>query len=852
MKITSYFYNWGVSEEDTKPIRIVKSILVYLAMLMSLGGMVWGGLLLFFNLYQASIIPFGYVIISAINMGSFRFFKNLRVAVFTQIAISMFLPFLLQWHLGGFLASGCVMAWSVLALVGSITMLRTHQFYFTIVLYVLLVLISYVFDSEFALHTPAILTPEVSLVLLVVNVMMIVTISIVVLKLKIDNDYKTLQALEVLQQNAEKNLITEREIRDKLAVNENRYRKLVEDSMILICTHDLLGNLITINQTGEKALEYNRGELIGRNILTLLPPESERDFQTYLDKIRRDKAYESFMTVITKSGQKRIFLFRNTLMDEPGQMPYVMGSAQDVTEWRKSEFRETKIKSDLQLIVSSMDDFVIEFDEYGRFKNFWCRDETKLSRPITYYLGKTIQEAFAFTSEFAQKAQQIYDKVLLSGKPYVAEIDKGWISAKMSYQIRLNPIVENDGSVKRCTVLVSDITLRKQAENELKESYRTQKLLLENLEGAVIIEDANRKIRLVNDEFCQMFGIPLSPDQLKGADCSESAEQTKHLFYNPQNFPARVSEILKGQIKVLGEELELVDGRVLERDYIPIFFNDHYQGHLWHYHDVTRRKQTERALTMAKEEAEESNRLKTIFLGNLSHEVRTPLQGIMGFAEILENPNLPPTKRNEYLGIIKRRTNDMQNIIESLLDLASLETGEIRANPHQIQLIGVLEDVFLRIRNDYSLTGKRIELQLVNNLNDEPLAHVDSQHLQQVIINLMSNAIKFTNLGTVILSIDRNAKCYLISVKDTGIGIPSDMLEHIFQPFRQAHEGISRSKGGIGLGLAICKKMVEMWGGTIEVVSHPGTGSMFSFTIPLMDRDSITFHDNSNSLPMFN
>ncbi len=839
MQITSYFYDWGVSEEDSKPIRIVKSILVYLALLMSLGGIVWGGLLLFFNLYQASIIPFGYVIISAINMGSFRFFKNLRVAVFTQIAISMFLPFLLQWQLGGFLASGCVMAWSVLALVGSITMLRTHQFYFVIVLYVLLVLISYIFDSDFAIHTPAILTPEVSLVLLVVNVMMIVTISIVVLKLKIDYDHKTLQSLEILQHNAEKNLITEREIRTKLAINENRYRKLVEDSMILICTHDLSGNLITINQTGERTLEYNRGELIGRNILTLLLPESEKDFQAYLDKIKRDKAYESFMTVLTKSGQKRIFLFRNTLMDEPGQMPYVMGSAQDVTEWRKSEFRETKIKSDLQLIVSSMDDFVIEFDELGRFKNFWCRDETKLSRPITYYLGKTIKEAFAFTSEFAHKAQQIYEQVLLSGKPYVTEIDKGWISAKMSYQIRLNPIVENDGSIKRCTVLVSDITLRKQAEKELKESYRTQKLLLENLEGAVIIEDANRKIRLVNDEFCQMFGIPLSPDQLKGADCSESAEQTKHLFYNSQKFPVRVSEILKEQTKVLGEELELVDGRVLERDYIPIFFNDNYHGHLWHYHDITRRKHIERALTMAKEEAEESNRLKTIFLGNLSHEVRTPLQGIMGFAEILENPNLPQAKRNEYLGIIKRRTNDMQNIIESLLDLASLETGEIRANPQAINLIEVVEDLFLKIKNDYSLSGKQIELLLQIEVKGEQIVEIDSQHLQQVIINLFNNAIKFSTQGTILMSIGKTAAHYQISVKDSGMGIPADMLEHIFQPFRQAHEGISRSRGGIGLGLAICKKMVEMWGGSIYVKSTPGKGSTFSFTIPLSVSDAV-------------
>lgn len=827
----SLIHNLGVSEHDTYLIKTAKSILIYLALLMSFGGVVWGVLLIFFELNQAAITPLGYVVASVLNIGYFKYFKKFKVAAFIQIAISMFLPFLLQWQLGGFFSSGSVMLWSVLALVGSVLILPNRLFYFFGVLYVLLILTSYALEPN--LQKPLILTPEISLALLLINIFLIVGISIIILKLKIVHDRKTVQALEILQHNAEISLITEREIRDKLGVNENRYRKLVEDSMILICTHDLSGNLITINQTGEKALEYKRGELIGKNILSLLPPESEDGFRSYLDKIQSDKAYESFMTVITKSGKKRIFLFRNILMDEPGQSPYIMGSAQDVTEWRKSEYREGKIKRDLQLIVSSIDDFVIEFDESGRFKNFWCRDETKLSRPVTYYIGKTIQEAFSFTAEFAEKAQQIYDTVLLSGKSYVAEVDRGWVSATMSYQIRLNPIVESDGSIKRCTALVSDITLRKQAENELKDSYRTQKIILENLDGAIIIEDANRKISLVNDVFCHLFGIPLSPDQLKGADCSESAEQSKHLFSDAQNFPVRVAEILTGQTKVLAEELPLVDGRVLERDYIPIFFKGRYQGHLWHYRDITGRKQTERALTLAKEEAEESNRLKTIFLGNLSHEVRTPLQGIMGFAEILENPSIPQAKRSEYLGIIKRRTNDMQNIIESLLDLASLETGEIRANPQEINLTEVIEDVFLRIKNDYNLTGKQLQLRLVNELKGVSLANLDSQHLQQVIINLISNAIKFTPSGDVVLSVNRTGNEYLISVKDTGMGIPPDMLEHIFQPFRQAHEGISRSKGGIGLGLAICKKMVEMWGGKIEVKSQRDKGSTFCFTIPL-------------------
>jgi signal transduction histidine kinase len=150
-----------------------------------------------------------------------------------------------------------------------------------------------------------------------------------------------------------------------------------------------------------------------------------------------------------------------------------------------------------------------------------------------------------------------------------------------------------------------------------------------------------------------------------------------------------------------------------------------------------------------------------------------------------------------------------------------------------------VEDLFLKIKNDYSLSGKQIELLLQIEVKGEQIVEIDSQHLQQVIINLFNNAIKFSTQGTILMSIGKTAAHYQISVKDSGMGIPADMLEHIFQPFRQAHEGISRSRGGIGLGLAICKKMVEMWGGSIYVKSTPGKGSTFSFTIPLSVSDAV-------------
>jgi signal transduction histidine kinase len=237
-------------------------------------------------------------------------------------------------------------------------------------------------------------------------------------------------------------------------------------------------------------------------------------------------------------------------------------------------------------------------------------------------------------------------------------------------------------------------------------------------------------------------------------------------------------------------------------------------------------------LKVAKEKAEESNRLKTVFLGNLSHEIRTPLQAISGFAEVLESPRLTEEKKRQYLDIIKRRANDLQNVIDSLLDLASLETGEIKAYPSHINLAEHIKSIFSSLQQDLELRQKPLRLVLLNELPENSPLYVDALHLKQVVVNIVRNGIKFTNEGHVTLHCKKETDRYVLTVSDSGIGIPPEKLEHIFEPFRQAHEGLSRTKGGIGLGLSICSKMVALWGGSISVKSELGMGSQFSFTLP--------------------
>lgn len=245
--------------------------------------------------------------------------------------------------------------------------------------------------------------------------------------------------------------------------------------------------------------------------------------------------------------------------------------------------------------------------------------------------------------------------------------------------------------------------------------------------------------------------------------------------------------------------------------------------------------QAYKELKTAKEVAEESNMLKTVFLGNLSHEVRTPLQGIQGMTELLEMPSTTAESQKKYIDIIKRRTTDLQNIIEALLDLASLENGEIKAFPVTRNLFDAIESAYrenLIIHAD-ALRSKAVKFILNNHLQPSDRVSIDPKHLTQVLVNLIGNAIKYTNQGQITLAAKKESKFYRIEVVDTGIGITADKIEHVFKAFRQAHEGLSRSKGGIGLGLSICKKMTELWHGQLHVQSSPGVGSVFIFTIPI-------------------
>ena len=485
-------------------------------------------------------------------------------------------------------------------------------------------------------------------------------------------------------------------------------------------------------------------------------------------------------------------------------------------------------------------------------------------------------------------------------------------------------------------------------------------VLMNNIKSGILFEDGQQKIVLVNKVFCEMFDIRESPETMVGVDYRGGAEQSKQLFENPDFYVDRINQLLRQKVPVHGDALFLLDGRIIERDYIPLIVNGTYKGHLWMYNDVTIRKNQERAvkiqvekyrniianmnlglievdqddrilsvndifcdisgyhqnellgqksveilrsklnesiiekkiklkehglidivqmpildkkgeehwwlmsdapnyddqgqligsigihmdiseqkqmekeLEIAKQKAEESSKAKESFLANMSHEIRTPMTGILGMANLLSKTELDEQQR-KFTKLITESTNNLLTIVNGVLDIEKIAAGKLELEyiPFKLE-----DKVFTTLQSfQFKAEEKNISLLLNSSLEDDLVVVGDPYRLGQIFNNLLGNALKFTHEGEISVNMNykmNDSKRLIIEfqVKDTGIGVKQDKLADIFSPFMQASSDTSRKYGGTGLGLTICKNLIEMQGGNISVASKVHEGTTFTFCIP--------------------
>ncbi|MFW5886546.1 MAG: ATP-binding protein [Bacteroidota bacterium] len=250
--------------------------------------------------------------------------------------------------------------------------------------------------------------------------------------------------------------------------------------------------------------------------------------------------------------------------------------------------------------------------------------------------------------------------------------------------------------------------------------------------------------------------------------------------------------------------------------------------------DQTERKRYIKALEKEKQRAEKSDKLKSAFLANMSHEIRTPMNAIIGFSDLLNNPELFEEERQEYHQIIKQNSDSLLKLIDDIIDIAKIEAGELVITKTPSPINQLIKELLTTYKQHPLVINNGLDLQTSCDADDQLAIHTDYNRLKQVLINLINNALKFTEEGYIKFGYKLKPDHISFFVEDSGIGIPHEEQNEIFKNFRQVNQNMKHQHGGTGLGLAISKNIVQLLGGNIWVESEAGQGTCFRFTIPYL------------------
>jgi two-component system, sensor histidine kinase and response regulator len=386
----------------------------------------------------------------------------------------------------------------------------------------------------------------------------------------------------------------------------------------------------------------------------------------------------------------------------------------------------------------------------------------------------------------------------------------------------------------RTQELQLEVNERRRAEEALSKERRVLHALIDNVPDYMYVKDTESRFVLANTMLARAMGVK-SPEQLIGkTDFDLYPHELANAYYKDEQNVIRTKEPL------FNREEECLNGQgdqtwILTTK-VPLL-DDHgdVTGIAGVGRDITKRRRNEDALRQAKDAAEVANRAKSEFLANMSHEIRTPLNGIIGMTDLALDTETTPEQR-EYLETVKLSADSLLSVINDILDYSKVEAGKVELESSDFNLRDCLETTLkmLAVRAD----DKGLELLCEISPDVPEVVCGDPTRLRQIIINLVGNAIKFTRQGEVQLkaalqSAEGEDRTLAFAVSDTGIGIPADKLESIFEPFSQADTSTTRKYGGTGLGLTISARLIGLMGGHICVESQPGEGTRFDFTVVL-------------------
>ncbi len=471
-------------------------------------------------------------------------------------------------------------------------------------------------------------------------------------------------------------------------------------------------------------------------------------------------------------------------------------------------------------------------DENGNFNQVNKILLTTLGKEPSKVIGRGDREVF--DQEEARQSEEGDREVHKTGK--ISE--STYSSGKRIIKTVQFPVKDENGEITGTGGYREDITNLTASLQALHRERETLEVLLESMPFCIFFTDRHQRYIRVNRMMAKLLRV-------SGSD--EAVGKTNKEFFTKRVARKMMEEdrtIIKTGApivnKILYFEDEGVEGFWMEKNKIPI--RDE-RGVITMiigiFKDVSDLMRIENELKEARDRAEESDRLKTSFLANMSHEIRTPMNGIIGFANLLRDPDLSNDKRDLFLKHIDHSSNQLLNIIDDIIDISKIESGQLKISNKPVRINGILEEIyssfFHRIRGD-APGQKRVDFKLKkgNESNDFTIV-TDDFRLSQIFNNLIGNAIKFTKEGHITFGYSlRNNRYVEFFVSDSGIGIPNNKTRLIFDRFGQVEQERSLQPSGTGLGLPISKSLANLMGGEMWVESVVGKGTTFYFTLPLV------------------